>query len=228
MTTGLRETVIQIVNRVERKLGVPVSSTLTATKLSRELLDLLNETLDEISDSGDWREYLRETNVTALASTATYEVQVSGLVKNVREIVFGSAAAPLIWRDMEDIRLLNRISSYGVPRQTCIEGVNASSGNPNFRVAPVPTAADASGKTFNVLYFQKPGLYGTSDGAQTVVLPANLVAQGLYAKALLKESGGSPTNEYTVAYGEYLKMRREVNNRFNADVSKDIYFQPRV
>lgn len=230
MTTGLRETVLQIVNRVERKLRVPTSAALTSTKLSRELLDLLNEVLDEISDAGDWQEYKRETEVTAAASTATYEVAVSGLVKNVREIVFGSAAAPLVWRDMEDIRLLNRVSSYGQPRQVCIEGVNASSGNPIFRVTPVPTQAVVSGnptKAFNVLYFQKPPLYGTGDGSVTVVFPSNLVVAGVYAKALLAESGGAPTNEYQTAYAEYIRMRREVNNRFNADVNAATFFKPR-
>ena len=228
MTTGLRETVIQIINRVERKLRVPAQSSLTATKLTRELLDLLNETIDEISDAGDWQEYKRETEVTALSSTAAYEVTVSGNVKNVREIVFGSAAAPLVWRDMEDIRLLNRVSSYGNPRQVCIEGVNASSGNPIFRVTPVPTQAVASGKTFNVLYFQKPPLYGTSDANVTVVFPSNLVVAGVYAKALLAESGGAPTNEYQVAIAEFLRMRREVNNRFNADINAATFFKPRV
>ena len=227
MTTGLRETVLQIVNRVERKLGVPVSAALTSTKLSRELLDMLNEILDEISDAGDWAEYQRTANITALASTANYEVEVSGLVKNVREIVFGSATSPLIWRDLEDLRQLTRISTFGQPRQVSINGVNASSGNPNFLVSPVPAQVDASGKTFELLYYQKPALYGTSDGYQTVVFPSNLVTQGLYAKALLKESGGDPTGEYQVAYTEFLRMRKEANNRFNYDSGKTVYFQPK-
>lgn len=224
MASGVRETVLQIINRVERKLGLVASSTLTATKKSRELLDMLNEVVDEISDAGDWHEYKREANIAALSSTATYEVEVSGNVKNIREIVYGSAAAPLVWRDMEDIRLLNRSNSYGVPRQVAIEGVDASSGNPIFRVTPVPISNLLS---FNVLYFQKPGLYSTSDASQTVVFPANIVVQGLYAKALLSESGGSPTQEYTIAYTEYLKGRKEANNRLNADVSQDVYFRPK-
>lgn len=228
MTTGLRETVLTIVNRVERKLGLNPSASLTANKKSVELLGMLNETLDEISDASDWHEYLREANVTAAASTATYEVAVSGLVKNVREIVFGSGAAPLVWRDMEEIRLLNRSNNYGTPRQVAIEGINVSSGNPNFRVTPIPTQAVASGKTFNVLYFQKPPIYGTSDGAVTVVFPALLVTMGLYAKALLTESGGAPTNEYTVAFTEYLRMRKEANNRFVADMDRTIRFFPRM
>ena len=225
MTTGLRETVITIINRVERKLGLNASSSVTSTKKSRELLEMLNEVMDDISDSADWQEYLRTANVTALSSTAVYEVQVSGLVKNVHEIVYGSAAAPLIWEELLKVRQLNRIGNYGTPRQVAIEGVNASSGNPNFRVAPVPT--QVSGRTFEVLYFQKPSIYSTSDGALVVPFPSNLVTQGLYAKALLNESGGGPTPEYQTAYAEYMRMRKEAGNRFNADVGREVYFQPR-
>ena len=224
MTTGLRETVLGIINRVERKLNVVPSASLTSTKMTRELLDMLNETIDEISDAGNWQEYFRTVLVTAQSSVALYEVAVSGNVKNVQEIIYGSAVAPLQWADMQDLRQLNRIGNYGEPRQVAIEGVNASSGNPNFRVAPIPAAAQTG--AFEILYFQKPGLYGTGDAAQVVVFPSNLVMQGLYAKALLKESGGAPTNEYSIAYSEFIRMRREVNNRLNADVSRDIYFRP--
>lgn len=228
MTTGLRETVIQIINRVERRLGLNASAAITSTKKSRELLDALNEVMDEISDAGDWQEYRRTTEVTAAASTATYEIAVSGLVKNVKEIVFASAAAPLVPVDDEEIRLLTRIGTYGTPRQFALVGVNASSGNPNFRVSPVPSSAAVSGnKTFEVLYYQKPELYTTSDGAKTVPLPANLVFQHLLAKALLIESGGTATPEYQVAYAEALRMRREANNRFNADTGTTVYFRPK-
>ena len=225
MTTGLRETVLSVINRVERKLGLNASSAITSTKKSRELLDMLNEVMDDISDTGDWQEYFRTVNVTALSSTAVYEVGVSGLVKNVREITYGSAVSPLIWVDFQTIRQLNRIGNYGTPRQVAIEGVNASSGNPNFRVAPIPT--DVSGKTFEVLYFQKPQNYATTDGAVTIPFPSNLVVMGLYAKALLNESGGNPTREFQAAYTEYLKLKKEANNRFNADVGLDTYFRPR-
>ena len=225
MTTGLRETVLAVINRVERKLGLNASAAITTTKKSRELLDMLNEVMDDISDTGDWQEYFRTVNITAISSTAVYEVAVSGLVKNVREVIYGSAVSPLIWEDFQTIRQLNRIGNYGTPRQVAIEGVNASSGNPNFRVAPVPT--DVSGKTFEVLYFQKPQNYTTSDTSTVIPLPSNLVVMGLYAKALLSESGGNPTREFQAAYTEYLKLKRESNNRFNADVGLDTYFRPR-
>lgn len=225
MATGLTETVLSVINRVERKLGLNASSAITSTKKSRELLEMLNEVMDDISDTGDWQEYFRTATIQAVASTALYEVQVSGLVKNVREIIYASAPSPLVWEDMQTVRQLNRIKVYGTPRQVAIEGVNASSGNPNFRVSPVPT--DVSGKSFEVLYFQKPQNYTTNDSTTLIPLPSNLVVMGLYAKALLNESGGNPTREFQTAYSEYLKLKKEANNRFNADVGLDTYFRPR-
>ena len=225
MTTGLRETVLSVINRVERKLGLNASSAITSTKKSRELLEMLNEVMDDISDTGDWQEYFRTTSIAAISSVALYEVQVSGLVKNVREIIYASAPSALIWEDMQTVRQLNRINNYGTPRQVAIEGVNVSSGNPNFRVSPAPI--NVSGKSFEVLYFQKPQNYTTSDAATVIPLPSNLVVMGLYAKALLSESGGNPTREFQAAYTEYLKLKKEANNRFNADVGLDTYFRPR-
>lgn len=228
MTTGLRETVLAIINRVERKLGLNASATLTANKKVRELLDSLNEVMDEISDAGDWQEYRRTVFVTATPSVATYEVRTSGLVKNIKEIAFASAPSPLVPVDDEEIRLLNRVSIVGEPRQFAIAGVNASSGNPNFSVSPVPGSAQtASGQGFDVLFFQKPELYTTSNASTIIPFPSNLVFLGLYAKALLVESGGSPTNEYQVVYTEYVRMRREASNRFNADVYSYVQFRPK-
>lgn len=225
MTTGLRETVIQIINRVERKIGLNASVSADSTKKSRELLDLLNEIIDDISDSGDWQEQLREITVPTSSSVATYEIATSGLVKNIHELAFTSAVAPLVPVDINEMRLLRRTNTYGEPRQFAIVGVNSSSGNPNVRVHPCPASAQASGNFLAVLYYQKQPAYTTANGALTVPFPSNLVAQGLYAKALLAENGGSPSGEYQAAYVEYVKMRREVNNRFNSDIEDSVYFR---
>lgn len=230
MTTGLRESVLNIINRVERKLGLNASSTLTSTKMTRILLDLLNEAVDEISDSGDWQEFYRETDVSAQSSTGEYEVAVSGLVKRIYEIAWATDTSPLNACDVQDIRLYQRQGSFGSPRHFAIVGVNASSGNPNFRVHPIPvsgsTWVSAENRVFHVAWFQKPALYATTDASQVVVLPANLVVQSVYAKALLHENGGNPSNEFQTAYTEALRMRREALNRFNSDTSTDVRFVP--
>ena len=222
MPTGLRQTVLEIVNRVERKLGLNASSALTSTRKSRELLDMLNEVIEEISDAGDWQEMYREAVVSATSSVAEYEVAVSGLVKNVQEISWDGDTSPLNPVDPQDIRRFNRISNFGTPRHFAIVGVNVSSGNPNFRVHPVPTTA----ANFSVAYFQKPDLYTVSAASDTVSFPANLVFMGLYAKAMLHENGGEATGEYQATMAEYLRSRRESLNRYNADTGTDVYFVP--
>lgn len=222
MTTGLRETVLSIVNRVERKLGMNVSATLTATSMSRVLLDMLNEVMDEISDSGDWQEMIQEVTVASQSSVGAYEVAVSGLVKRIHEISWNNDVAPLYPVDIADIRLFQRTNTYGSPRQFAIFGVNASSGNPLFRVHPVPTTAAA----FSCLVFVKPSLYTTSSGSSIVPFPSNVAVQGLYAKALLFENGGERTAEFQTAYVEYQRMKKEAMARFNSDTGNDVSFVP--
>ena len=51
----VRKTVVQIINEVERRLAVDASTSAGATKLSTMLVDLLNDTIDEVSDAGDWQ-----------------------------------------------------------------------------------------------------------------------------------------------------------------------------
>lgn len=52
------------------------------------------------------------------------------------------------------------------------------------------------------------------------------MVQGVYAKAVLEESGQEPTRQYQVAYQEYVKMRGEALNRFTADTDKGIQLVP--
>lgn len=224
MTTGLRSTALEIVNRVRLKLGYNTVSDFSS-KNAEMLLGLLNETISEISDFGDWHEMYREATVTAAASVGEYEVAVSGLVKNVYEIQFGTQVAPLEVRDITDIRRLQRLSGTGEPRQFSIVGVNASSGNPTFRVYPVPGSSQA-GKTFDIAYYQKPEALTTAATATTVQFPAELVFKGVYAKALLEENGGEPTAEYQAAYTEYIRARKETLNRLRADTGSDIQIMP--
>ena len=227
MSTAIYDNVLGIVNEVLRRLGVNTVTSLDGTKLSRVLLQLLNEIIDDISDYGDWQEMYREASVTAVSSVGEYEVTVSGQVKNIYEIHWKDDVAPLEVRDIQDMRRLQRVAGNGVPRQFGVVGVNASSGNPLFRVFPVPgTTAIGSAATFDIAYYQRPDLYTVSSTAATVPFPKNLVVQGLYAKALLFENGGEVTAEYQMAYTEYVRMRRENLNRFNADTGVNLYVVP--
>lgn len=223
---ALRQTVLQVINEVERLLNVSTSTALTSNTFTRVLLRLLNETVDELSDLGDWQELYDEILVTASSSVVEYEVHASGgLVQRVDEITFNNSVAPLYVKTPEDMRRLQRLSSFGPPRQFAIIGVNASSGNPLFRPWPVPGSSQ-NNQTFRVCYFIKPPLYTTSDGSIVIPFPANVVIQGLYSKALLEENGGEPTREFETSYAAYIRMRAEAQKRFNADTGTDLQIVP--
>lgn len=220
----IRLTVLGIINEVERLLNVKVSSTLTERKLTQVLLRFLNETVDECADFGRWQELYDEVLVTASSSVSQYTVAVSGLVANIEEISFQGETQALIVKDRQDIRRLQRLASYGIPRQYAVIDVNVS-GYPIFRPYPIP-GSNQNNKTFRVHYYIKPPLYTTSDGSTTPVFPANVLIKGTYAKALLDENGGEPTNQYQVAYAEYTRMRKEALNRFTGDTGMDTHFRP--
>ena len=227
--TDVRKNVIQIVNEVQSRLGVNTTTTLTATKLTTVLLDLLNDVIDEISDFGDWQQMFREVAVTASSSVGSYKISVSADVKNVYEIVWGDDVSPLEVRTIEDIRRLQRLASFGTPRQFSIVGVSGTS--PKFRVYPIPNAGaiaaeTSAGGVFDVAYYKKPRLLTTTDVSAVPAFPSRVLTQGLYAKALLEENGGEPSPQYQTAYAEYIRMRAEALNRFTTDTGTDVYLTP--
>lgn len=225
---AVRKDVIGIINEVERKLAVDESTTLTDRKLTTVLLDFLNDVIDEVSDFADWQQMFREVDVTASSSVATYEIAVSSQVKNVHEITWGDDIAPLEVRTIEDMRRLQRLSSFGNPRQFAIIGVSGV--NPLFRPYPIPNQSaidnDTEGGVFDVAYYKKPSLLLTTDVSAIPAFPSRMLVQGTYAKALLEESGGEPTQEFQTAYAEYIRMRQEAANRFTADTGTDVYLVP--
>ena len=229
--SAVRKSNVEIVNEVLRKLQTTEVTNLGDTKFSTTLVDFLNDVIDECSDYGDWQEMYREVDVTASSSVGTYEMSVSAQVKNIYEVVWGDDVAPLEVRDITDLRRLQRLASFGTPRQFAVVGVSGV--NPLFRVYPIPTQATinaetSSGGVFNIAYYKKPGLITavTADTSSVPAFPSRMLVQGVYAKALLEENGGEPTREYQVALLDYQRMRKEAQNRFTADTGIDIQFVP--
>lgn len=222
-TTDVRKSVIGIVNEVQRRLGISTTTSLTANRHANTLLDLLNDTIDEISDYGDWQQMFREVNVTAATSVGTYAVEASANVKNIYEIHWDDDVSPLEVRTIEDMRRLQRLTSFGVPRQFAVVG--ASGVNPKVRVYPVP-GSNQNTKLFDVAFYKKPRLLTTTDVSAVPAFPARLLVQGLYAKALLEENSGEPTPQYQVAELKFAKMLSETHNRLTADTGTDLYLTP--
>lgn len=221
-----RLTILQIVNEVRRKLGLSVATTLTQDSFAINSIDYLNDVLAEVNDYDDWQEMLVECTTTASTSVINYLVNTTAAVENIHEIAFEGEVAPMRLRTLDDIRRLQRTDSSGIPTHFAIVGVdNSISGNPYFRVFPTPGAQE-NNQTFNILFYKKPRIYTTDDAAVIPEFPSRLLVQGLLAKCLLDESRGTPGQDYTFAYNNFLEMLSDTYNRFNGDTGGDTLFRP--
>ena len=220
----VKNSAVGIINEVMRKLGLKTVTNLSDTKLSSVLTDFLNDVVDEISDYGDWQEMFRETTVQSISSIGTYEIPVSGNVKNILEVSWDRQVSPLDVVSIEEILRLQRVGTKGGnPRNYAVVGVSAN--NPIIRISSIPTTA----APIVVAYYKKPAVIiaATANNSAMPAFPARMLVQGVYAKALLEENGGTQTPEYQVAYTEYQRMRNETLNRFNYDTGpNEIRFVP--
>lgn len=221
----IRYTVLQIVNEVQRKLGLNTTNTTAANKLSVQMVDFVNDVCSDLSDFGNWQETIVSSNVTAVAGQIDYSITTSANIKNIADIYFTQRTGPLRSVTIDQMRLLTRSSAFGMPTQYTIFGTDAN-GNPNIRVRPTPTSSEATGK-FSILYYIRAPLYvaGTND-ALVVPYPGDLVTQGVLAKAILNESEGAPTERYQIVQQEYLESRKNSLNRFNGDTGWNVAFTP--
>jgi len=219
----IQYTVLEIVNEVQRKLGLSETS-LAANKVSKELVDFVNDVTNDMSDFGNWQEMLVSSNVTAVSGQSDYSIATSATVKNIGDIFFSQRTGPLRAVTIQDMRILTRVTSVGQPTQFCVFGVN-SAGNPNIRVRPTPAASE-DGATFSIVWYRRAPVYTTSDASTVVPFPGQIMVDGVLAAALLNESGGAPTDRYSKTYQKYLEGRKEALNRFNGDTGWDINFTP--
>lgn len=217
-----RQTVLQIINQVQRLIGVDTTTTLTATKSTHLYLRFLNEVIAECADAGDWLELYDEVLVTAQSSVSQYTISATDPVHHVHEIRWGNDSSPLDHRSIEYMRRLLARPSYGTPRQFALTGVDSATNQPKFSTYQIPVTA----KTFDVAFYKKPPLYDTNCTEDEPPFPANVLIKGTHAKALLDENGGEPTQQWEAVYREYLNLRHEALNRWTADTGTDIYLVP--
>jgi hypothetical protein len=222
----IRYTVLQVVQEVFRKLGLTQPSSLSTNALSIQMVDFINDTCNDLSDFGNWQETFVSSNVTAVSGQQDYSVVTSANIKNIGQIFFTQRTGPLTYVTVDEMRIMTRVTSVGQPSQFTVYGTDAN-GNPTLRMRPMPDANSAGG-LFSITYYIRAPKYTTSDGAQVIPFPGNLVVLGTLARALLNESGGSPTDHYTRVFQEYLESRKESLNRFNGDTGYEVNFMPSV
>lgn len=219
----VRYTVLEIVNKVQERLGLD-TSTLSANRVSRELVDLLNMVCTELSDFGDWPETITSANITAVSGQADYSISTSANVKNIGDIFFMPATGPMRFVTVSQMRIMTRVSATGQPTQFTIWGTDANA-NPNIRVRPTP-AQNEDGELFSINYYIRPPLYTVDSGSEVVPFPGEIVVNGLLSMHLLNESGGAPNDKYTRYYQLYVEGRKEALNRFKGDTGYSNSFVP--
>lgn len=228
MSGDLRFTVLQVVNEVQRKLGLTATGTLTANKVATELVDHVNDTVDDLSDFGNWMETLTTAKVTARTSVRDYVVEASGVIKNIGDIYLSTRRGPLRSLDIDSMRIMTRTTAMGQPSQYCIFGVDASSYQPIVRVRPTPDASE-NGSLFSILYYKKPSQYiaaNNADANTVIPYPARVVVNGVLARYTLRESGGAQTEMYQIYQQNYDDGRKRALNRFQGDTGWDVSFTP--
>lgn len=222
--TDIRYTVLQTVNEVMQKMGLDTVTSLSANKISKELVSHINDVVSNLSDFGNWMEQLTTARVTAQVSVRDYTIQTSAVIKNIGDIYLGTRHGPLRSVDIDTMRVMTRTTAFGQPSQYCIFGTD-SNGNPLIRVRPTPDQSQ-DGALFSILYYVKPSIYTTSDGSTLIPFPARVVVLGTLAAYTLREAGGAQTDMYTSYYNQYLDSRRTALNRFNSDTGWDVSYTP--
>lgn len=211
-----RDTVLGIVQDAAMRMGYSPPATLSANRTALKYTTFLNDVVSEVSDFGDWPQMYEEVTTTVAACANTVEVNASAPVKRVMEVHEGTQISPLVWQDTHQIRLLERLSAQGTPRQVAL--VNTSGVNPILRYSPRKTSAAG----FNIAVYTMPRSYVSGDGALTPPFSRSLLVQGLYARALLDENDGVKTTHYDANYLLYRNQLKEEHNRHGADTGGDI------
>jgi hypothetical protein len=220
----IRYTVLQVTQEVFRKLGLSQPTSLNANALTVQMVDFINDTCNDLSDFGNWQETVVSTNVTCVSGDDRYSINTSANVKNIGDIFFYNRSGPLNYVTVDQMRIMTRVTSVGQPVQFTPFGTDAN-GNPVLWVRPTP-GANEDQKPLSVLYYIRPPKYTTSDASTVIPFPGTVVVLGTLAMALLNESGGSPTDHYTMTFNQYLAARKEALNRFNGDTGYEVNFTP--
>lgn len=214
--TNQRGTVLQIVNDVQERMGYSPTATLSANRTSLKLLGFLNDVVQTVSDYGDWPQMYEEVLATAAVCSNTVEINASAPIKSIMEVHEGSAVSPLTNRDISQMRLLERTSAQGVPRQ--FAWVNTSGINPILRFSPWRTTT----AKFNVAAYTSPLIYASGDTTRTPPFSRRLLVNGVYSLAMLDENDGVATQHYQANAMLFTNMLREEYSRSAADTGTDV------
>lgn len=225
-------TVLEIVNEVCDRMNVRRVTATTSNLFTRNCVNLINDTIVDLTDFGTWNELQASAVFTLVSGEAIYSIPTATLatakqyIHSVQEVhVSGRVPALEPIADKNEFRMLNRVGSIGQPSRYIIEGVD-SIGNPRVGMFPRPDATYA-GNLARVKFQVLPPKYvaGADDGV-VVPFPGRVMVAGLYAAAVLDESGGSETQQYRAAQVRYFSLRASSLGRQTAKTGEYSRFQP--
>ena len=197
------------------------TTTLSADRTALKYTSFLNDVIQIISDHGDWPQLYSEVTTTAAACAVQVEINASAPIKRIHEIHEGVQITPMVPRSIEEIRLFNRGSASGTPRNFAL--VDTSGINPRIRVHPRRTTT-AMG--FNVAVYTMPLLYASADAAKIPPWSKTLLVQGLMAQVYADEAGGDNAPQAQRSLGIFQTMLKEEWNRSNVDLGTDVHVFP--
>lgn len=224
--TDTRATILEIINETRRKQGINNAvSSLTADSKTIVMVDFLNDVVTEINDFGLWNETIGTTTIPLIVGQRDYNFSSTFNIKTIKDVFLTSTNASLPFIDQQQMRMLYRQNNSGQPRQWTIFGSDANA-NPVIRVYPTPDAS-VSGVSLDIFYQSNSPRFTTSTPTSTVIgFPARMIVQGLLARCILDEEGGSPTNQYQNERLIFESMLKETFNRYKGDVGYARRFIP--
>lgn len=219
--------VIDVVNQVRVLLHYNQVTRLDQDSYCDVHLRLLNNTVDEISNYGDWQELYGVASVTVQSSVFDYQLGLNVPIQRIYEVALSGVAQSLYFITIEEYNQRHRSirTAVGTPRMWTIRGADQF-GNPKFSVFQTPGPSDAT-NVFQVTYYEKPGFYDKTSADDIIPFPGNVCIAGLYAAALVEESGGQLTKESMDAYAHFQSLMERAQQRHTTDSGTDTRIVPK-
>lgn len=216
--SNTKKTVLEIVNEVQRKVGIPNEATsLTSNSLSTLMVDYLNDVISIINDYGDWPDAYSQINIPMVTNQSEYVLNVPINAKDIKELNVSGQIQSLLWTNISEMRRFLRIpNSTGLPIRWALFSVDPITDSPVFNVWPAPSSF-YNGTNLVVWYYTRPSLLTTDDANTLINFPSTVVAQGLLARVVLGDNRGAANNDAEKEEMKFKLMLEEAYNRLTSD-----------
>ena len=209
-------TYLEIVNNVLKRLREPSVSAVTDNEYSQMIGTIVNDSKREIENTHTWNAMRTMIPVATTAGIQGYSATGSGTRFVFDQCLDASngwplTKAPVAWVEQNSIITPDQ----GQPDYFCFTGVD-SSGDTKVKFFKIPSGTF----TYNFyLYIPQADL---SAGTDVPIVPAYLIAQNAYARAIAErgEDSGNLSSEAYILYQKALSDAIAIErNRYEEDIS---------